>query len=78
MTAVAPRYRAGDEVTVQPVASDPILLTMQRYARVSRVTEGGCYVRLGAVWPPDEEFGPIPARRLLPGWRDEHGRLRAP
>lgn len=70
------RLHEGDEVTIQPVDSDPVILHMQRYARVSRTVDGGLMVRLADAWPPGEEFGPIPPSRLLPGWRDERGDWR--
>lgn len=70
------RLHPGDPVTVEPVDTDPIILSMQRYATVSRCVDGGFMVVLDGTWPPGEEFGPIPADHLLPGWRDEHGAWR--
>lgn len=70
------RHHIGDAVTVVPADKDPLILSFQRYATVSQITDRGCMVRLDATMPPDQEFGPIPAERLLPGWKDEHGDWR--
>lgn len=70
------RPHEGDHVTVEARENDPLILTMQRYATVARVVDGGVIVRLEGTWPPDEEFGPIPPDRLLPGWKDNRGRWR--
>ncbi|HEY3516623.1 MAG TPA: hypothetical protein VGL98_06205 [Gammaproteobacteria bacterium] len=69
--------RVGDEVTVVPAESDAYVLQFQRCAVVSRVAFGAAWVRLPNTHPPDQEFGPIPLSRLLPGWRDERGNLRS-
>lgn len=70
------RLRPGDEVTVEPIESDAYILNFQRYCRVARIVDTGYYVHLGAVWPADQEFGPIPAARLKPGWKDAEGHWR--
>ncbi len=79
------RMHPGDAVTVVPEDGDHHLLTYRRYAITSRSVlvpqspEGQAaswYVTLPSSWPPDQEVGPIPESRLLPGWKDEHGNWR--
>lgn len=70
------RLRGGDPVTVQPISTDAYILHFQRYATVTRAVDGGYMVRIDATIPPDQEFGPIPPERLLPGWKDGQGRWR--
>ena len=77
MTVVA-GFQPGDEVTVVATAADPYILQFQRYGVVSRVTAEGVFVTLEATFPPNAEFGPFPAGRLLPGHRDGDGRWRMP
>lgn len=74
--SVAARPKPGDPVTVFAGPDDPYILNFQRYGTVTRVTDRGVYVRLGATFPPDREFGPLLPSQLLPGWRDEGGRWR--
>ena len=70
-------FRVGDQVTVDPIESDAYVLQFQRHVTVSRVVNPNVmYVRARNTVPPGQEFGPIPAARLLPGWKDEHGRYR--
>jgi hypothetical protein len=68
-------YGEGDKVTVVPLDEDPVILHMQRYAKVVRDLASGYLVEVGSTHPP-AIFGPIPAERLLPGWRDERGQWR--
>lgn len=68
--------KAGEQVTVIPVESDPYILEFQRYATISKVVDRTAWVRLHNVADPRVEFGPIPFARLLPGWRDGNGRFR--
>lgn len=70
------RLRQGDPVTVEPVDTDPLILSFQRYATIARQVDGGFMVQLGSAIPPDAEFGPIPPGRLLIGWKDDQGRWR--
>lgn len=68
--------RSGDEVTVIPVDDDPYILQFQRNVTVSLVVGDSAYVKVQHSYPPGQEFGPIPAARLLPGWRDKKGAFR--
>lgn len=70
------RLHEGDKVTIRPVESDPYILHLQRHATVSRSVDAGYMLKVPGGHPPDAEFGPIPADRLLPGWRDENGDWR--
>lgn len=70
------RLHEGDRVTVRPVDDDPIVLNFQRYVTIARPVDGGYMVSLEMVYPPGAEFGPIPAERLQPGWKDNLGRWR--
>jgi hypothetical protein len=70
-------HHPGEEVTVVLAPGDPYILRFQRYGFVTRLDHRGrCYIRLGAVVPVDEEFGPFPPERLQHGWHDENGRWR--
>lgn len=60
-------FRPGDRVTVLAQPGDPVILTLQRHATVSRVTDEGVYVTLSATFPPNQEFGPLAPSQLLPG-----------
>lgn len=69
-------YRQGDQVTVVPDdRCDPYIFQFQRYATVTRAGSGSYWIRLDSTCPPGQEFGPIPERRLLPGWKI-HGQWR--
>lgn len=70
------RPKVRDRVTVQPIESDAYILNFQRQAVVVQAVDAGFMVMLDATLPPNRVFGPIPASRLLPGWRDENGRCR--
>ena len=65
----------GEPVTVLPPFDDlPFLLCMQRHVRIAAVVatpvEVSYVIRLDATIPPSQQFGPIRASRLAPGWRD--------
>lgn len=68
------KFHVGDQVTVEPVDTDPYILQFQRYATVAARNDLGYTVRLTDFRPSD--YGPIPESRLLPGWRDANGRWR--
>jgi hypothetical protein len=64
-------FKLGQMVTIlPPYDDDPIVVSMQPYARVAEVRGEAYMLVLGATWPPDELFGPFPLRRLVCGWRD--------
>jgi hypothetical protein len=72
---MADPLKVGEPVTVlPPYEQDVYILAFQHYATVSRQVDGGYMVKLDAVYPPDEEFGPYPAERLARGWKDDAGR----
>lgn len=70
-------YRPGDQVTVVPTELDPIILHFQRYATVVDGSADLCVIQISATMPPNQRFR-VPAKRLLPGWRDpETGAFRS-
>lgn len=69
-------YHEGDQVTVVPIASDPYVLELQRYARVKKRVDLGYMIEIDGTAPDYRIFGPIPPERLLPGWRDRRGHFR--
>lgn len=68
-------YLPGDEVTVIPTELDPLILHFQRYATVVDGTPDTCVIEVADTVPPNQRFR-IPAKRLLPGWRDSDGNFR--
>lgn len=66
------KHEVGDRVTILPPWDrDPIIVSMQPFARVAEVRlTGGVMVTLSATMPVDERFGPFPESRLASGWRD--------
>lgn len=72
-------HKVGDQVTIlPPYDRDPILVSMQPFAKITRVDGPAYMVVLGSTMPADLEFGPFTAARLAAGWRDSEGKwLRA-
>jgi hypothetical protein len=68
--------REGDQVTVVPVDEDPYVLQFQRHVTISHIAADGVYVRVACTIPPNQVVGPVPATRLLPGWRNAGGEFR--
>lgn len=65
------RFKPGQLVTIlPPYGDDPIVVELQPHGRIGDVVDDGYMVVLGSVWPPDRQFGPFPAGRLAPGWRN--------
>lgn len=77
--AVKGPLEVGEPVTILPPWDrDPVLVAMQHYGNVAEARPlrlGGHHymVRLGAT-AAGLVFGPFPADRLVPGWRDRYGR----
>ncbi len=73
-------HEVGDQVTVlPPYDDDPYILRFQRYGLVAAVLDGPAYlVTLRGTMPASMQFGPFPAQRLAPGWRDANDQWRVP
>lgn len=64
-----PAFEPGDRVTVIPDQPDHYLLWVHRQAIVaSEEREGGYLVELPGAPPGSTIHGPVPGRRLIPGW----------
>jgi hypothetical protein len=66
----------GDEVTIlDQEDGDPYILNFQYYGHIVEIRPAGYVVEM----PPtalNMRVGPLPERRLTPGWRDKDGRWR--
>jgi hypothetical protein len=71
-------FKPGDPVTVLPPCdNDPLILSMQHYAKVAAASEAGYMIELESTRPLGMTYGPFTADRLAKGWRDRSGRWLA-
>jgi hypothetical protein len=61
-------FGVGDPVEIlPPYQGDDIFIEMHHSsAKVAAIVDGEYMVTLGAVHPPDRQFGPFPRERLRP------------